>query len=53
MNSLKADYSFVEPTWKLPALGAPSTHAGAYDRSYLTSGQKLDPDMVGKKNKEY
>ncbi|CAF1201843.1 unnamed protein product [Adineta ricciae] len=42
---MNADYSFTDPTWKLPSIANPSSmHSGTYDASQLPPSQNVNDD---------
>jgi hypothetical protein len=48
MNSLETEYSFLAPTWKLPAIGTTSMYPAPKTTSNSSSTPNIGPDAVGK-----
>ena len=46
MDALDAEYSFLAPTWKLPAVATTSMYAGTYSAPYPEPASRSDPDWV-------
>ncbi|CAF3173883.1 unnamed protein product [Rotaria sp. Silwood2] len=53
MNALEEEYSFLAPTWKLPAVATSSLYPGTYETFYSPSGSGVGSETVNRNNTTY